>query len=620
MSKITIDEMSDSLKNHLSQQTANAISEYVEDKLSKKNNTKYSTENGIKEFSCEDGYVDNTYMEGKTLVNISKLGSKSWNTELNDGIRTRFVNKYRHEFNPRGSNGTFTLFNYTDKTICFPTYTTEGAWGTRYDVSPNSSVIATLDENSSLVGVDFRISNGWSQSDFDLVTGSMFMVLEGDHTDKPIRYFEGLKSVGQGDIIDVLTYNKSNNNLIKDTFTYTKDMVINYSNGELRSAAGHYACDNYIEIEPSTDYMFVGINGNRAYYDENKQVVPPINNTYLQVLLDKTNGSKKNFTIEKSPSNARFIRITIHKDNLVDGKAYLYKSSNYDHKKIPHVLRSLPNGVKDTIEEIGNKYYKIQRCEEIVLNGSENDILLERTGTNTLGFVIKGVLTSHKNTWNSILSDKFKVQVVYQQDLEGVQSNTGNPTWIHIGINKTELATQDLNGFRAWLQSNPITVVYELETPQIIELPNFNTRTYEGDTTLLLNTGSIQGECEFEVTNNIGSEIEVLKDKVSDLDDLQIHEHDYQKYKLTSDIGTTINAGSYLDANDLTEPGFYRANIGKNIPHDTTYFFEVFRYSESYVLQRATPMNGDMAVYIRRMNQGVWESWYKIAVIAVESI
>ena len=49
----------------------------------------------------------------------------------------------------------------------------------------------------------------------------------------------------------------------------------------------------------------------------------------------------------------------------------------------------------------------------------------------------------------------------------------------------------------------------------------FNPQIYEGDTTLFLNTGVIQGECEFEVTNSKGSEIEVLKDKVNSLDDYE---------------------------------------------------------------------------------------------------
>ena len=80
---------------------------------------------------------------------------------------------------------------------------------------------------------------------------------------------------------------------------------------------------------------------------------------------------------------------------------------------------------------------------------------------------------------------------------------------------------------KQYIKSNPITIVYELETPIITELPNFNPQTYSDSTTLLINSGAIQGECEFEVTNSKGSEIEVLKDKVSSLDDYVREEEVY---------------------------------------------------------------------------------------------
>ena len=75
--------------------------------LSKTENTKYSTENGVKEFSCKDGYIDNVVIEGETLVNLSDMdASYGTNLETSDRVKVRFINK------DRCSNGTYTLINY----------------------------------------------------------------------------------------------------------------------------------------------------------------------------------------------------------------------------------------------------------------------------------------------------------------------------------------------------------------------------------------------------------------------------------------------------------------------------------------------------------------------------
>ena len=487
--------------------------------------------------------MDNVVIEGKTLVNIGKTITKNVG---NDAIRTRFEGN-GDDYRSRYSNNTFTLINYTDKVISFPTMSKDNtSWSTQYDVQPNSRIAVQIPNDASLVGVDYWNINGWTLSNDTVINDSFFAILEGDHTDKPISYFEGLKSVGQGDKIEVLSYNKANENLIKDTFTYTKDMVVDCINGEFKSASGHYACDNYIEIEPSTDYMFIGINANRAYYDENKQVVLPINNSYLQVLLDKTNGSKKNFAIEKTPSTAKYVRVTIHKDNLIDGKAYLYKNSNYDHKQISTTLRSLPNGVKDTIEKRGNKYVKVQRCKEEVLNQNSNVTGIYKprpNGVESQTYIrCQIALSSKPKTSAQIYCDSISSKHDYEAVYKNIFVNGDEYQCAFLTLPVSELNSLDGIGVKTWLSSNPITVVYELETPIITELPNFNPQTFSDKTTLLLNSGVVQGEASFEVTNSLGSELEVLKNKVSDLDNYVVDEEVYYP--------TLLNGFSQVHFND----------------------------------------------------------------------
>lgn len=189
-----------------------------------------------------------------------------------------------------------------------------------------------------------------------------------------------------------------------------------------------------------------------------------------------------------------------------------------DKKQISTTLRSLPNGVKDTIEKRGNKYVKVQRCGEVTLNGSEDTTSFHSPNNNTsslyrrVGFKVKNIPKSNVPCY----CDKLNSIIDYEIEDYNVLPY-GAESCLFITIPVSNLTSSDGEGAKEWLQSNPITVVYELETPIITELPNFNPQTFEGDTTLLLNTGVIQGECEFEVTNSMGSEIEVLKNNAGSM-------------------------------------------------------------------------------------------------------
>ena len=209
----------------------------------------------------------------------------------------------------------------------------------------------------------------------------------------------------------------------------------------------------------------------------------------------------------------------------------IYHTPYLDKKQISTTLRSLPNGVKDTIEKRGNKYVKVQRCGEVTLNGSENWELGGQANDVTIKPTLFLTDMNLGNLGNAVdtnlFCDKFKAHSIYDSTnlVEGIYISSSNT--MHIRISKAKLSSTDLVGFKTWLKSNPITVVYELKTPIITELPNFNPQTYSDNTTLLINSGVIQAEADFEVTNSLGSELEVLKDKVSDLDDYVVDEEVY---------------------------------------------------------------------------------------------
>lgn len=138
-------------------------------------------------------------------------------------------------------------------------------------------------------------------------------------------------------------------------------------------------------------------------------------------------------------------------------------------------LRELPNGVKDTVEN--GKV--IRRTKKLVLNGSENWTTSRFTEQSEfIGFELAGIGLKPGNRTN-LVCDKFNVIETINQNntCEGIQtSSTDDLLWIK--IYKTRLTEQTIQGFKTWLQSNLITLIFELATPTEETLSTDNYMSY----------------------------------------------------------------------------------------------------------------------------------------------
>ena len=497
----------------------------------------HTTNNGIVDFACDNaGYVDNVVIEGKTLVNLSDLAFI--NDPIGDNItRTQFSNKNRC------TNGEYTLINFADIPIFFTILNISTQMYTRgVFVDGRTSVVERLNEDESIYGVDFNLVDGWQQGDTSIFKPSLFMVLEGDHTNKPITYFEGLKSVGQGNKIEVLTYPTNNENLITSDVTLHGDYYISWGTGELvswvDSSEKYYATD-YIEVEPNTEYIFANINKNIAYYDANKTFIPmPLSEGYSE--------KKCTYFYNTSPSNAKYVRLSI-KDMYI-GKPYMAKGKYIcDKKQISTTLRSLPNGVKDTIEKRGNKYVKVQRCGEHTYNGEDFYYYASNDTIHHAQINLNNIKTYADTNIPNAISNL----IPHQSNVIGAHSKVFISD-SKINIVLPTLSYTDEDSIKNYLKDNNFTVVYELATPIITELPNFNPQTYKGENALIVNSGAIQCDASFDVYEGIRSELDVIKDKVSSLDDYE------SGYEFSNEV-------IYL--NGTLKPGFaetpYIVRIGK---------------------------------------------------------
>ncbi|HSQ88691.1 hypothetical protein, partial [Romboutsia sp.] len=112
---------------------------------------------------------------------------------------------------------------------------------------------------------------------------------------------------------------------------------------------------------------------------------------------------------------------------------------------------------------------------------------------------------------------KFTFKDVYALDEEGIRSYSNAS--IGIRINKSKLATQDVAGFKAWLQANPVTVVYQLATELVYECTPLDLASFDGETNFINESGVLSPRSTIKCTNYIGNVVNTLKEKISILED-----------------------------------------------------------------------------------------------------
>ena len=123
----------------------------------------------------------------------------------------------------------------------------------------------------------------------------------------------------------------------------------------------------------------------------------------------------------------------------------------------------------DKIVTKNGKVYHYHKMGMVVLDGSENWIL-NVNDTNTIWFYSDKIIES--NLLGSVFCNTLHSALEIQNDNETILQSEDRR--IHIRINKSKLATQDAAGLVRWLQANPTTVVYELDTPYYELIDEYN--------------------------------------------------------------------------------------------------------------------------------------------------
>ncbi|GAA0069262.1 hypothetical protein UT300003_07850 [Clostridium sardiniense] len=206
---------------------------------------------------------------------------------------------------------------------------------------------------------------------------------------------------------------------------------------------------------------------------------------------------------------------------IEEGTGTIFEHYKEDRKEI--LLNQPLIGLSNTFDRIFEKDGKVvleQNIDKDIFNGDENWILYQNNSevTERFGLILPKM---KRESFQKILCDKFENQTNKNasNDMEYVFAYERNgQSEIQIRINKNKLATQDVNGFKKWLQANPVTVYYQRASAIITELniKDLDLSVFQ-DVTHIMSTNSIPAEFKFKIASNIGSILQQQSKNINDL-------------------------------------------------------------------------------------------------------
>lgn len=295
------------------------------------------------------------------------------------------------------------------------------------------------------------------------------------------------------DLSNIESVAEREKNLVNTTTIY-ESMLESGTIGSLFNPKSNSAYDVYkMEIQPNTEYLF-----NLVGYGQTPWVR----------ILDKNNITVKAQNLSSTGLNyiwslkteSNFYYLVFNKPKTSTGEFKIYKEQNpyplklkineeNNYINLPIPLRSLPNGVADTIE--GNKL--VQRIGKVTLDGTEE--MGFYNASNYIRFTIK-MPTEAKayNKRTAVYAKGYHFEDVKNEDKVIFSSAVE-------GANRLYIYNYDyktVNDFKAHLTENPLEVYYELAEPVIhsLEVPSISTSK---GTNIITTTNNIKPKISMKV-------------------------------------------------------------------------------------------------------------------------
>lgn len=344
------------------------------------------------------------------------------------------------------------------------------------------------------------------------------MVIIGDYTQNTPSYFEGIGSVGNGvDKIEVLSMNNGNlidsNNIIKGKYLSVT--------GKQNAHDNSFICDYFINIQSN---MKIRSNQNCIYnyFNKNKEYISGEEVT-----------SNKYATI---PNDAVFMKIGLYNrldiissiyvgmsenDTFIpykqDKKLILFKDTDGTWKPVTE-LRGLAE-VCDTIElHADGKYYYHQRTTSKVLTGGEGENWLRLSNFDTTNTERYALYVADICADGEIISNRLKHAHRGGDDMSTCIYIHNEDKRIDIKKLKTDNRWTDLVTFKEWLQTNNLTVVYQLADEKVFEVNPLFLDAFEGETLFQVLSGVVNAEVELKITSYISGLVNANTRRIKELE------------------------------------------------------------------------------------------------------
>ena len=368
-------------------------------------------------------------------------------------------------------------------------------------------------------------------------------------------YFEGTQSP------ENLTLEARGKNKF-DKSKVTMNSTLTWASGAEYSESGSVSSD-FIKIKPETGYL-VNVSCYLFFYNEYRN--------YLGNSEDLRTGNGSNYIAFTSPKNVNYVRLVRRTDGidyldvwqLEENKGQTlgvytpYKSSIL---KTDFTMRSLPNGVKDTVEN-GKYVQKVSNpyTEFHTLTGWS---IYDDTDPNYITFA-----TTHNDIPDDIASqgvDSNSIRLTLDNSVQ-ITADYENGEYIYttgsywrIVVLRTRLTTEDVAGFETWLggfSSSKLT--YQLAEPIITDFNGVLNAYEDGDLVISSDTNVLPSNVSMNVPSNLGAKIDANSKAIDAISD---YTNDMAKYQ-ESFIEPTLLNGWVNYGSTYANAGYYKDDFG----------------------------------------------------------
>ena len=482
--------------------------------------------------ATSNGYFEDVKLEGKTLVNLAKQPTN------NGSINHQYATISTVTNIKPSTEYTYIIRNNGSETLKLYLNTNGGFDWFDLDVEANSTVIGKA---RTLPTIDGDIWLSLSEAE-TIEQNLQVVLLEGDHTQNPPSYFEGLKSVGQSattseDGADeiVVSSVKGDGNLIKSRLVFG-------DNEQVEGFASVYRQFKIPVIKGRTYYLKAKVQTNSNWKDSLCRLYHQSKSGVHTVFYDSTRNTNNSLVdIDVSfVANDDYVVFEYYNNPALDRNKNIYDNFDYlcltsnpnlnpntdlvsDKKRLLYYNEETQTWEKpilrewDSIEKHSDgKYYYHQRSGEVVLNGSESWSMNNTADTNNLYYCECGIYVSLIKSGSRLICNTLQVR----QDTvtDKVAITTTNQGIMLTGtkfIRIKNSSCTSLNSFKQWLQANNVTVVYQLAEEKVYECTNIDLITYANETNYIVESGAIAPKTTLKVHNNISNVVSLLQKKVS---------------------------------------------------------------------------------------------------------